>query len=146
MIQGLPWWGWAVAAGLVAVAELHAPGGYLVWVALGGALTAAMVAGFDVAALTSQIGGFAGFAAASCVLGWFVYRRLPARDRPTTLNRRALALVGARATVCDDFVNGQGKVRLGDGSWLAEGPPLGAGALVIVTDVRGARLVVRAAE
>jgi membrane protein implicated in regulation of membrane protease activity len=32
---------------------------------------------------------------------------------------------------------------VGDSQWLAEGPPLDEGAAVVVTAVRGARLVVR---
>jgi inner membrane protein len=145
-MQGSPWWGWAVAAAVVALAELHAPGSYLIWIALGGAVTAVWVASGGAAALEPQLLIFAIAAALSCVLGWFVYRALPGRHGvDATLNRRAQQLVGARAVVCEPIVNGEGKVRVGDSQWLAEGPALQEGAAVVVTAVRGARLVVREA-
>ena len=146
-MQGLAWWNWAVVSALVAVAELHLPGSYLIWVALGGMLTAVAAAAGQAASLEMQISVFAVAAGLSCVAGWFVYHARPwHKGEDALLNRRAQQMVGARATVCDGFVNGEGKVRLGDSEWLAEGVGLSAGSTVVVTEVRGARLVVRAAD
>jgi predicted membrane protein len=39
----IPWWGWAILAALLGLAEMHAPGCYLIWIALGAALTAAVL-------------------------------------------------------------------------------------------------------
>ena len=146
-MAGFPWWVWAVAAAIVALAELHLPGSYLIWIALGAAITAGLIAAGEAARLEPQIAVFVVAAAASCVLGWFVYRVLPGRRGPAgLLNHRAQQLVGAQAVVCEALVNGEGKVRIGDGQWLAAGPALPEGSAVVVTDVRGARLVVRAAD
>jgi membrane protein implicated in regulation of membrane protease activity len=146
-MPGIPWWGWAAAAAVMALAELHAPGSYLIWIAVGAAITAGVAATSAALSLEPQIAAFAAAAGFSCVLGWFVYRTMPGRrGEDTLLNRRALQLVGARAIVCDAFVNGEGKVRVGDSLWLAEGPTLHEGDAVIVTAVRGARLVVRDAS
>jgi len=138
------WWPWAILAGLLALAELHLPGSYLVWIALGVALTGAVDAAFGVS-VEAQLGTFAAASALSCIAGYFVYRRLDRRRRGATpLNDRSLAMVGARGTVCDAFFNGRGKVRLGDGVWLADGPDLAEGAPVVVSAVRGTRLFVQA--
>lgn len=146
-MTGFPWWGWTVVAAVVALAELHVPGSYLIWIALGAAMTAALVACGVAVSLEPQLGAFAAAAAVSCVLGWFVYRTMPGRrGHDASLNRRALQLVGAHAVVCEAFVNGEGKVRIGDSQWLAEGPALREGSAVVVTAVRGARLVVRGAD
>ena len=146
-MAGLAWWVWAAAAALVAVAELHAPGSYLVWIALGGAVTAATVAAGGVASLEQQVGCFVVASAASCVLGWFVYRALPGRrGTESTLNQRSSQLIGATAIVSEPFVNGEGKVRLGDSLWLAKGPALPTGAAAVVIAVEGTRLVVREAD
>ena len=51
-------------------------------------------------------------------------------------------MLGSRGVVCEAFASGQGKVRLGDGVWLASGPELAAGSPVVVTAVHGTRLVV----
>jgi membrane protein implicated in regulation of membrane protease activity len=136
----IPWWPWMILAGILALAELHVPGSYLVWIALGAALTSAVDAAFGVS-VEGQLGTFAAASALSCIAGYFVYRR---RRRVETLNDRSLAMVGERGTVCDAFFNGRGKVRLGDGVWLADGPDLAEGTPVVVSAVRGTRLFVQA--
>ena len=146
MEMEIPWWAWAILAGILALAELHAPGSYLMWIALGAALTGAVVAPFGLS-VEGQLGSFAVASALSCVVGYFVYRRMHRRVRgEMLLNDRSLAMIGARGTVCEAFFNGRGKVRLSDGVWLADGPDLGEGAPVIVSAVRGTRLVVQAVE
>jgi membrane protein implicated in regulation of membrane protease activity len=54
--------------------------------------------------------------------------------------------VGAHGVVCSNIQNGEGKVRLGDTVWLAEGPNLPEGTSVVVKSVRGARVVVDLVE
>ncbi len=140
----LPWWAWAVAAAALGFLELHAPGSYLVWIGLGAAATSALDAAFGLS-LTSQVAVFAASSAVCCGVGFFVYRALgwhATEERP--LNRRDLSLVGEHGLVCARFVDGRGKVRLGDTVWLAEGPDLAENAHVVVTAVRGPRLVVAA--
>jgi inner membrane protein len=141
--MAIPWWAWVILAGLLALAELHVPGSYLVWIALGAALTGLVAAAFEVS-VGGQVGSFAAASALSCIVGYYVYRRVhrAARQGETHLNERELAMVGTRGTVCEAFFNGRGKVRLGDGVWLADGPDLGEGMPVSVRAVRGTRLVV----
>ena len=95
--------------------------------------------------LEGQLGVFAAASALSCVAGYFVYRRLHQHQHQRDdlpLNERDRAMFGERGTVCEAFVNGRGKVRLGDSVWLAAGPDLAEGAPVVVSGVRGTRLVV----
>ena len=139
----LPWWAWVVFAGSLGLAELHVPGSYLAWIALGAALTSVVHGLFGVS-LEGQLATFAAASAFSCTAGYFVYRRLGRRRGETQLNDRGTAMLGARGTVCEAFANGHGKVRLGDTVWLANGPNLAEGAAVVVTAVRGTRLVVDA--
>ena len=140
----LPWWAWVILAGILGLAELHVPGSYLAWIALGAALTSAVHGLFGVS-LEGQLGTFAAASAFSCTAGYFVYRRLGRHRRgEVPLNERSIAMLGARGTVCEAFANGHGKVRLGDTVWLATGPDLTEGAPVVVTAVRGTRLVVDA--
>jgi inner membrane protein len=132
----MPWWAWIVAAGVLALGELHMPGGYLIWIALGAALAGAADVAFGLS-LAGQIGTFSAACALSCIAGYFVYRELRHRRGEVPLNERSLAMVGARGTVCEAFVNGHGKVRLGDGVWLAAGPDLAEGTAIVVNGVRG---------
>src|SRR5712691_365979 len=142
--MAIPWWYWEILAGILALAELHVPGSYLVWIALGAALTGAADATFQLS-LEGQLATFAVTSALSCIVGYFVYRRMHRRVRgEMPLNDRSLAMVGERGTVCEPFFNGRGKVRLGDGVWLADGPDLAEGTPVVISAVRGTRLVVQA--
>jgi inner membrane protein len=139
----LPWWVWAILAALLALAEMHAPGSYLIWIALGAALTAALHDAYGLS-LTAQIVTMIVASAISCVSGYFVYRHIDRRQLDTsTLNQRDALLVGTRGVVCSDIVHGEGKVRIGDTVWLAEGPDLPAGTAVIVGSVDRARVLVR---
>ena len=51
-------------------------------------------------------------------------------------------MIGAKGVVSQPIFNGQGKVKLGDTVWLAEGPELEGGAPITVTDVRGITVIV----
>jgi membrane protein implicated in regulation of membrane protease activity len=65
-------------------------------------------------------------------------------DQPN-LNRRAEQYIGRRFVLETAIVNGQGKARVGDSLWLAEGPDLPAGSPVEVVGVDGSTLKVKAA-
>jgi membrane protein implicated in regulation of membrane protease activity len=139
-------WLWAAAALVIGLAELHAPGYYLIWVACGAGVTAlgGLVAGLP---LEGQLILFAVATLASCVGGFFVYRRTMAGLAPDEpgLNRGDRGLIGARGIVTEALSNGQGKIRLGDSVWLAQGPDLPAGTPIVVTEVHGTIAVVAAA-
>jgi inner membrane protein len=139
----VPWWGWAIAGAVLGLAELHAPGSYLIWIAVGAALTALFDARYGLST-TAQIITMILGSGLSCFAGYFVYRQVDRRPiEGGVLNRREAQLVGQRGVICSDIIHGQGKVRLGDTVWLAEGPDLPAGTAVVVKSVRRARLRVR---
>jgi membrane protein implicated in regulation of membrane protease activity len=145
-MPAIPWWAWSVLAAGVAFAELHVPGSYLIWIALGAAVTAAVDAVWGLS-LTGQLGTFAVASALSCVAGYFVYRGINRSSADETpLNQRRLSLVGAHGVVCAALVQGRGKVRLADSVWLAEGPDLPEGAPIVVKSVRGTWAIVEAAD
>ena len=139
----IPWWGWAILAARLGLAEMHAPGGYLIWIALGAALTAAVDAVYHVS-ITAQVVIMMLASCVSCFAGYFVYRHTDRRQPDAAmLNQRDALLVGERGVVCSDIVHGEGKFRLGDTVWLAEGPDLPDGTPVIVKSVHRARVRVR---
>jgi inner membrane protein len=144
-MDGIPWWVWIVAAGALALAEMALPGAYLMWIALGAAVTA-VAAGATGMILEGQLAVFAIATSVSCLGGYFVYRALvPGIDRngDAPLNAPRRSMIGAHGTVCETFVNGCGKVRVGDTVWLADGPDLAEGSPVVVAGVRGTRLDVK---
>ena len=143
-MSGFAWWAWMVLAGVLGLAEMHLPGAYLMWIALGALVTGAADAAFELS-LEGQVSVFAAASAVSCAAGYFVYRQLHRNQRgEEPLNERHRSMLGERGTVCEAFVSGRGKVRLGDSVWLAAGPDLAEGATVVVSGFRGTRLVVEA--
>jgi inner membrane protein len=62
------------------------------------------------------------------------------------LNERSNSMLGERGTVCEAFLSGRGKVRVGDSVWLATGADLAEGTPVVVSGVHGTRLVVEAVK
>lgn len=142
----LPWWLWAILAAVLGLAEMHAPGSYLIWIALGAAVTAAVDAAYGLS-ITAQLITMIAASSLSCFVGYFVYRQIGRRQPDAApLNERNAMLVGAHGVVCSDIIHGQGKVRLGDTVWLAEGPDLPSGTAVIVRSARGARVSVAALD
>lgn len=136
-------WYWAIAAAVIAYVEMHAPGFYLIWIACGAATTAAGIGLFGIA-LEQQLITFAVASVAFCIVGYFVYRSLNAQRTTTSLNRRELGIVGAEGVVAEPIQNGQGKVRLGDTVWLAQGPDAPAGTPVRVRALLGTTVQVEA--
>lgn len=137
-------WIWAIGALAAAVLEIVAPGAYLIWIALGAAITALACFAFDLA-LTTQLVIFIVASSAACLIGYFVYQKLiTPRAGNLPLNQRELEMIGAQGIVFEAIVNGQGKVSLGDSVWIAEGADMPVGTAVIVTALRGTVVVVAA--
>ena len=82
---------------------------------------------------------------AACLVYWKYIRPLAEQrnDQPL-LNQRGQRMVGRRVIVVEAIVNGRGKVGVGDGQWLAEGPDLPAGAEVEIVALQGTTFTVRA--
>ncbi len=136
-------WFWAVAAAVIALLELVAPGYYLIWIACGAAATA--IASFTIVlSLSGQLIVFIAASLVFCVAGYFVYQRLmAAAANAPALNQREFDLVGAAGIAAETFTNGQGKARIGDSVWLAEAThEIPRGAPVVVKAVRGTTLLV----
>jgi hypothetical protein len=136
------WWIWAILAALGALAEIHWPGGYLIWIAGGAAITAIVSAAAELS-IEAQLVLFVVTSALSCACGYFAYRgNWRVTGGNALLNERAAALIGTRGVVNEAIAHGTGKVRVGDSVWLAEGPDLPAGTPVVIQSVVGMRLCV----
>jgi membrane protein implicated in regulation of membrane protease activity len=52
-------------------------------------------------------------------------------------------MVGRRVVVVEAIVNGRGKVKVGDGQWLVEGPDVAVGSEVEIVSVQGTTFTVK---
>lgn len=134
-------YGWWLLALVLIAAEMIAPGYFLLWIGIAAAAVGVVV--WIAPALPALVQAilFAVFAIASCLAYWKFLRPVAERrDDQPLLNRRGAQLVGQRFVVSDAIVNGRGKIRVGDGEWLAIGPDLPAGSEVEVVAVEGTAL------
>ncbi|MEO5625435.1 MAG: NfeD family protein [Dokdonella sp.] len=139
-------YGWWVAALVLIAAEMILPGYFLLWIGVAAGILGVVTLVAPSLPAIAQAVLFALLALASCLVYWRYIRPLAEqRDDQPLLNRRGKKLVGERFVLIEPIVNGRGKVKVGDGQWLAEGPDLPAGSEVEVVAVDGTALKVRAA-
>lgn len=131
-IAELGQWTWWIVAVVLGILELLVPGVFFIWLAAAAAVVGALAFVLPIP-LTGQI---ALFAVLSVLAVWASRRWLSRNpivsDRPL-LNQRAQSYVGQSFVLDQAIVNGRGKLKIGDGQWLASGPDLPVGASVRVT-------------
>lgn len=141
---GMTYWVWLIAATVLGIMEILAPGIFMIWLALAAAAT-------GVATLTLGLGWqlqlavFAVLAVVAVFAGRNYLMRNPVETADNGLNRRGDRLVGSLVKVAEPIVDGRGKVQVGDSPWLASGPDAPAGSMVRVTGIDGTTLHVEPA-
>jgi membrane protein implicated in regulation of membrane protease activity len=133
---------WLATALALAAAELALPGFFLIFLAAAAALTGFAMLVVPGLSLIAQALLFAATSAVAVAIGRRWYHRNPTTSADPLLNRRAARLIGKRVEVCDAIVAGEGRVRVGDGAWTAQGPDTAAGALVRIIGATGSVLLV----
>ena len=132
---------WLAGALMLAIAELIAPGFFMIFLAGGALLTGVAVLVVPGTPLLLQMLLFALFTAGAVALGRHWYKQGPVAADPL-LNERTARLIGTTAEVCEPIVSGKGRVRVGDGAWIAQGADAKAGATVRITGAAGSVLLV----
>ena len=138
-------YGWWLLALVLVAAEMIAPGYFLLWIGIAaGVMGVVMLVVPGLSALAQAI-VFALLSIAACLAYWKYIRPLAEQrnDQPL-LNQRGQRMVGRHVIVVEAIVNGRGKVGVGDGQWLAEGPDLPAGSEVEIVALQGTTFTVRA--
>jgi len=139
-------YGWWLLALVLIGAEMIAPGYFMLWIGIAAAIMGVLVLLFPGMAAIVQAVVFAVLSIATCLAYWkWIRPRAELRDDQPLLNRRGDRMIGRRLVVSESFVNGRGKVKVGDGEWLAEGPDVAAGTTVEGIAINGTTLRVREA-
>ena len=138
-------WHWFALAGVLLLPEMMMPGVAFLFLAIGAFVTGVVKLVWASAPLDVQLGVFAvvSIAAFAGMRGWI--RQVFKVREGDKLNERGGQLVGTTITLSDAIRNGQGRVRVGDGSWNVSGPDMASGARVRVVAVDGATLKVEPA-
>ncbi|MEO7433615.1 MAG: NfeD family protein [Dokdonella sp.] len=138
-------YGWWLLALVLIGVEMLVPGYFMLWIGIAAGLVGLVMLVVPGMPALVQASLFAVCSIAACLVYWKYLRPLAEQrnDQPL-LNKRGAQMVGQRFVLCDAIVDGRGKVRVGDGTWLAEGPDLPVGSEVEVIRVEGTTLAVKA--
>jgi membrane protein implicated in regulation of membrane protease activity len=138
-------WTWLIAAAVLLVLEVIAPGIFLMWFGLAAAITGIVAFGFDIS-WQWQLVLFCVLSLAAVLIAWKYLRKHPLESERPLLNDRAVQLIGQTFDLIDPIVNGRGSVKIGDSIWRVQGPELPKGTRVKVTGADGTVLKVMPAS
>jgi inner membrane protein len=132
-------WGWLSLAAITAGLEIILPGAFMIWLSAAALATAITVGlfGFD---WGWQLVTFAVFALVALLASQRWKARNPIVSDDPALNRRGVRMIGETVIVVDPIIGGHGRVKLGDGEWIARGPDAPLGARMRITGADGAIL------
>ena len=136
-----PGWVWAIGGVLLLIAEIVAPGFFLIFVGVAAILTGLFTLLFDLGT-APQLILFAIYSVLAVLIGKRWYGEPHGGDQRHAINEPAKRLVGKTVTAVTQVDDHAGRVRVGDGEWNARGGPAAAGERLTVTSVEGNCLIV----
>ena len=134
-------WLWAIGGLLLLIAEIIAPGFFLVFLGVAAIATGLFTLLFDLGP-GPQFALFVVYTALAVMIGKRWYGEPDDNNQNVRLNDPARRLVGRTVTVVEPVDDHGGRVRVGDSEWSARGGPATAGERVTVTGVDGNCLTV----
>lgn len=134
-------WLWAIGGLLLLIAEIVAPGFFLVFLGVAAIATGLFTLLFDLG-LGPQLALFVIYTALAVMLGKRWYAEPDHHDQSIKLNDPAQRLIGKTVAVVSPVNDHGGRVRVGDSEWSARGGPAAVGEHVTVTGVDGNCLTV----
>ena len=138
-----PGWLWMIGGVLLLIAEIIAPGFFLIFIGAAALATGAFALLFDLGT-AAQLALFALYAALAVMVGRRFYATASIEDGGGMLNDRSAQLVGKVVAVVSAIDEHGGRVRVGDSEWNARGGPAAPGDRVRITGVDGNCLKVEA--
>jgi hypothetical protein len=138
-----PGWLWLIGGVVLLIAEVIAPGFFLIFVGAAAIATGLFTVLFDLG-VVPQLALFALYAVLAVMIGRRFYANAASTDSPVPLNDPARRLVGRVVTVVAEVDEHNGRVRVGDSEWSARGGPAAVGERVRITGVDGNCLKVEA--
>ena len=132
---------WLVVGVALCAAEMIVPGVFLMWLGIAALLTG--VAAFALPlGVALQLGLFAVLSLTCVFFGrrWTGSNVIESQD--PMLNDRLARMVGQTVVSVTAFEDGEGRVKVGDSEWSAQGPDMPAGARARITGSRGQILLI----
>jgi membrane protein implicated in regulation of membrane protease activity len=136
-----PGWLWLIGGVVLLIAEVIAPGFFLLFIGAAAIAAGAFTLLFDLG-IVYQLALFALYALVAVMIGRRVYANANVDSSDPMLNDRGARLIGKSVTVIQDVDDHSGRVRVGDSEWSARGGPGRVGERVRITGVEGNCLMV----
>ena len=131
-----PGWLWLIGGVILLIAEVIAPGFFLVFIGAA-AIAAGLFTVLFGLGLGAQLALFALYAVLAVLVGRRFYANAATAGSTVLLNDPERRLVGKVVTVVVDADEHHGRVRLGDSEWSARGGTGAVGERVRITGVDG---------
>lgn len=131
-----PAWLWLIGGVVLLIAEIIAPGFFLVFIGAA-AIAAGLFTLLFGLSIVPQLALFALYAIVAVLIGRRFYANHDSPAAGVLLNEPAQRLVGKIVTVVAPVDERGGRVTVGDGEWSARGGPAEIGQRVQVTAVDG---------
>src|SRR3954452_3974653 len=138
-----PGWAWLIGGVVLLIAEVLAPGFFLVFIGAAAMATGLFTLLFGLGTVP-QLALFALYAVLAVMIGKRFYANRHSDSTDPLLNDRARRLVGKVVAVVVAIDDHGGRVRVGDSEWSARGGPAAVGERVRITGVDGNCLKVEA--
>ena len=137
MIEGLePGWLWAIGGVLLLVAEIIAPGFFLMFIGAAAIATGAFTLLFGLG-VEAQLALFALYSLLAVLAGRRVYSNRHVASSDPLLNDRSRRLIGKSVLVVSAVDEHNGRVKVGDSEWSARGGPAQPGERVRIVGIDG---------
>lgn len=136
---------WIALAGVLAAAEIFAPGAILIWFAFGAVMVSLAAWLFPEMLWQVQISIFL-IASILSLFGWRM--RSASRTDPDpaeSMNNLLQNHIGRTGVLTNAISHGEGRVKLGDTTWSVTGPDLPENSAVRIVAIRDGMLVCESA-
>lgn len=135
-------WHWLALGMLLAAAEMAVPGVFMIWLAAAALVTGVIAWAVPAMAVPVQVILFAVLAILAVFVGRTYLKANPIESADPKMNDRGARLIGETVIVTQAIDGGSGRVRQGDGEWLAKGPDAEPGTKMRVAGHEGVVLIV----
>ncbi len=138
-----PGWIWAIGGVILLIAEVLAPGFFLLFIGAAAIATGVFTLLFDLGP-APQLVLFALYSVLAVMVGRRFYAVKGSDNVDVLLNDPGARMIGRRVTVVTTVDEDSGRVRVGDSEWSARGGPAEPGDRVRIMRVEGNCLIVEA--
>ncbi len=119
-LQNIEFWHWWMAATLLLILEIFAPGVVFVWIGISAALIGALLFAMPDMPWELQFSIWGIFAVLSAVIGRNYIHKNPIKTDQPALNQRGEQYVGRVFTLGNPIHNGVGTIKVDDSTWKIE--------------------------